>query len=53
MLQCYSVITDRGISAPVHGKEAVDGYNAIDKRYIDKLISNIQPLVSNKLNHIF
>ena len=32
--QCYSIIIDRGISAPGHGKEFVDGLNAFDKRYI-------------------
>ena len=30
----YSLIIDRGISAPRHGKEVVDGLNAVDKRYI-------------------
>ena len=34
MSQCYSIIIDRGISAPVHGKEVADGLNAVDKRYI-------------------
>ena len=34
MLQCYSVIVDRGISAPRYGKEVVDGINAICKHYI-------------------
>ena len=34
MSQCYSVIIDRGISAPGYCKEVVDGINAIDKRYI-------------------
>ena len=32
--QLHSIIIDRGIIAPVHGKEVVDGINAIDKRYI-------------------
>ena len=40
--QYYSVITYRGISAPRHGKEAVNGLNAIDKRYIYQLIYNVQ-----------
>ena len=40
--QCYSVIIDIGISAPGHGKEVVYGLNAIDKRYIYQLISNVQ-----------
>ena len=40
--QCYSIIMYQGISAPGHGKEFVDGLNAIDKRYIYKLMSNVQ-----------
>ena len=34
MSQTYSIIIDQGISAPGHGKEVVDGLNAVDKRYI-------------------
>ena len=34
--QCYSIINDRGISAPGHGKEAIDGINAVYKHYIDQ-----------------
>ena len=34
MSQCYSVTIDIGISAPGHGKEVVDGLNAINKCYI-------------------
>ena len=30
------------MSAPGHGKEAIDGINAIDKRYIYQLMSNVQ-----------
>ena len=40
--QCYSIIIDRGISAPGNGKEVVDGLNAVDKRYIYQLMSNVQ-----------
>ena len=40
--QCYSIIIDRDISSPVHGKEVVDGFNAIGKRYMYKLMSNVQ-----------
>ena len=40
--QCYSIIIDRSISAPRHGKELVGGLNAIDKRYIYQLMSNVQ-----------
>ena len=32
--QCLSNPIDRGISVTVHGKDVVDGLNAIDKRYI-------------------
>ena len=32
--QTYSLIIDRGISAPGHRKEVVHGLNAVDKRYI-------------------
>ena len=42
MSQCYSIIIDRGISSPGHGKEVFDGLNAVDKRYIYQLMSNIQ-----------
>ena len=42
MSQCYPVIIDRGISAPGHGKEVVDGLNDIDKIYIYQLMSNVQ-----------
>ena len=41
MSQCYSFIIDRGIRAPVHGKEMVDGINYIDKNYIYQLMSNV------------
>ena len=41
MYQCYSVITDRGISALGNGKEVVDGLNAVDKRYIYQLMSTV------------
>ena len=40
--QTYSIIIDRGISAPWHGKEVVDGLNAVDKRYIYQLMSKVQ-----------
>ena len=42
MSQCYSIIIDCGISVPGHGKEVVDGFNAVDKRYIYQLISKVQ-----------
>ena len=42
MSQTYSIIIDRGISAPGHGKEVVDGLNAVDKHYMYKLVSRVQ-----------
>ena len=42
MLKFYSIIIDRGISAPVSGKDVVNGLNAIDKRYIYQLMYNVQ-----------
>ena len=42
MYQCYSVIIDRGISAPGHVKEVVYGLNDVDKSYIYQLMSNVQ-----------
>ena len=42
MYQCDSIVIDRGISSPWHGKEVVDVLNYVDKRYIDKLMSTVQ-----------
>ena len=42
MSQCYSILIDRGISAPGHGKEVVYGLNAVDNRYIYQLMSKVQ-----------
>ena len=42
MSQTYSIIIDRGISAPGNGKEVVDVLNAVDKRYIYQLMSKVQ-----------
>ena len=42
MSQTYSIIIDWGISAPGHGKEVVDGLNAVDKSYIYQLMSKVQ-----------
>ena len=44
--QTYSLIIDRGISAPGHWKEVVNGLNAVDKRYIYQLMSKVQFLGS-------
>ena len=48
MSQCYSIVTDQGISAPGHGKEVVYGLNAVDKCYIYQLMS-IVPLPGSNM----
>ena len=50
MSQCYSIIIDRGISAPGHSKYVVDGLNSIDNRYIYQLMSTLQHLESNRFD---
>ena len=47
--QCYSIIIDRGIIAPGHGKEVVNVINAIYKSYIYQLMSNFQLPGSKKI----
>ena len=42
MYQCCSIIIDQGIIAHEHGKEVLDGLNAVDKRYIYQLMYNVQ-----------
>ena len=51
--QRHSIIMDRGISAPVHVKEVVDGLNSIDKHFMYKLMSTVQLPGSTFLIHIF
>ena len=40
--QCLSIIIYRGISGYGNGKELFDGINAVAKRYIYQLMSNVQ-----------
>ena len=40
--QRHSIIFDRGISAPGHGKYLVDGINVIDNLYIYQLMSTVK-----------
>ena len=47
MSQCYSIIIDRGISSPRHGKEVIDGLNDFDKSCIYQLISTFRLPGSN------
>ena len=50
MSQCYSVTIDRGISAPGHGKEVVDGLNYVDKHHIYQLMFKVQLPGSNRFD---
>ena len=38
----FSVIIERGISAPEHVIEVVDGLNSIEKRFLLQLMSTVQ-----------
>ena len=31
----YQIVTDRDVDTPGHGKDVVDGLNAVQKRYLD------------------
>ena len=42
MSQAFSVIINRSISAPGHGREVVDGLNSIEKRFLFQLMSTVQ-----------
>ena len=51
--QLLSIIFDRDISAPGHGKEVVDSINAIDKRYMYQLMFNVQLIRSKTFEKEF
>ena len=38
----YNIITYRGVGAPGHGIEVVDGLNENDKRFISMLFTTVQ-----------
>ena len=42
MLKCYSIIIDKGIISPGHGKEVIYGINDVDKHYIYQLMCTVQ-----------
>ena len=48
----HSIIFDWGISAPVNGKEMVDGINAIYKCYMYQLMSTVQLPVSKTFDSL-
>ena len=48
--QSHSIIIDRCISAPENGKDVVDGINAIGKRYMYNLMSNVKLLVPRRFD---
>ena len=42
MSHCYTIIINRDISAPGHGKEVVYVLNSVGKRYIYQLMSTVK-----------
>ena len=44
LLQDFSVIIDRCISAPGHGREVIDVLNSTYKRFLLQLMSNVKLL---------
>ena len=48
----YGIIMYRAINAPVHGKNAVDGLNATDKRYLKGEMELMGVLASNDTTNI-
>ena len=42
LFQRHSIIFDRGISAPGHGKDVVDGLTGIDKRSMYPLMFTVK-----------
>ena len=38
----YNIIIGRGVGAPGHGREFVDGLNSTDKRFISMLMTTVQ-----------
>ena len=42
LLHAYQITIDRAVGAPGHGKDVVDGLNAVDKNYLFKLMSRIK-----------
>ena len=42
--QAFSVVIDRGISAPGHNRYVVYGLNTIEKRFLFQLMSTVQLL---------
>ena len=37
----FGIVIDRGIGAPGHGKDVVDGLNACDKRYLREVLNQM------------
>ena len=50
MSQCYSIIIFQGKGAHGHCKDVVDALNAVDKIYINQLMSTLQLPGSNIFN---
>ena len=46
LTQAFNIIIDHGVSAPVHGKEVLEGLNTTGKSLIFHLMVTVQLLVS-------
>ena len=46
----YGIIIDRAIGAPGHGKDIVDGLNAVDKQYLKFCMHSIKAAHETDLN---
>ena len=42
LAHAYNIIIDRGVGAPGHGREVVDGLNDTEKRLLSILITTVQ-----------
>ena len=42
LAHAYNIITDRGVGAPGHVREVVDGFNATNKRFILMLMKTVK-----------
>ena len=51
LFQSFSIITDRGISAPVHVRKVVDVLNSAHKSFIFQLISTVKFRVQKGMTH--
>ena len=53
LAHALNIAIDRAIGAPGHGKDVVDGLNAVDKNYLKTLMSQIQVPGADNLHNAF